>query len=323
MKLILLEEYSHLSDELNEFVAICNRYNYRPNREEFQEIIEFLLLFQNGTSTLCESSLVDFLYEEKFSIISEETTYDPTKDWESATGLAGQAVRTVGKGALGILGAGALAAVGVGAYISYLFKKGKVKKAAQNEFKPQEELISSTKKINDLKLKLADLEGSEAPKLSLPGYLDGDDGNPSKTKKTDSGNSSDPKGSAKPTKSKEGTGTSSQSTEEKPTTNNTKPEEVKPANNTNPEGVKPANNTNPEGVKPAETSKVSVPEDPKETKKKEIQLQIDNLSQKLSDAKSNLEKEKEKGSDTKSIEDNIGSIERAIEKLQNEKKDLG
>ena len=40
MKLINLEEYSSLDNELNEFVFLCNKNNYLPTREDFEDVID-------------------------------------------------------------------------------------------------------------------------------------------------------------------------------------------------------------------------------------------------------------------------------------------
>lgn len=168
MKLISPTEYSLLSDELNEFVAICNRYNYKPAKEEFQDIINFLLLFQSGTTTLCESSLVDFLYEEKLSLITEEsnTTYDPKGDTESATGLAIAGASTA-------VAAVTAATIGVGMFIQYLFKKGKVKAAAAKEGDTMMKKLEPFNTIYQKKKELAALKGETFDGIGkLPGITE-------------------------------------------------------------------------------------------------------------------------------------------------------
>ncbi len=55
MKLINLDHYSELRSELNEFVTLCNSYNYRPTKSDFDEITKFILLYHSGGATMCES----------------------------------------------------------------------------------------------------------------------------------------------------------------------------------------------------------------------------------------------------------------------------
>jgi hypothetical protein len=164
MKIISPIEYSALSDELNEFVAICNRYNYRPSKDEFQEIINFLLLFQSGTATLCESYLLDSLYEEKENLF--ESTYNPEKDTESITGIVGTAVKATGAAALA-------GAIGVGMFVQYLFKKGKVKAAAQKEADSMMKKLEPYKVIYQKRKELAQLKGETFDGIGkLPGITE-------------------------------------------------------------------------------------------------------------------------------------------------------
>jgi hypothetical protein len=164
MKLISPIEYSALSDELNEFVTICNKYNYRPSKEEFQEVINFLLLFQSGTATLCESYLLDSLYEEKENLF--ETTYNPEKDYDSASGIVGTAVKATGAAALA-------GAIGVGMFVQYLFKKGKVKAAATKEADTMTKKLQPYEVIYQKRAELAKLKGETFDGIGkLPGITE-------------------------------------------------------------------------------------------------------------------------------------------------------
>jgi hypothetical protein len=164
MKLISPVEYSVLSDELNEFVTLCNKYNYRPSKDEFQEIINFLLLFQSGTATLCESYLLDSLYEEKVNLF--ETTYNPEKDTESAAGI----VKAAGAAAVGGLAA---ATIGTGMFIQYLFKKGKVKSTVQKEADSMMKKLEPYKVIYQKRKELAQLKGETFDGIGkLPGVTE-------------------------------------------------------------------------------------------------------------------------------------------------------
>ena len=46
MKLIKQSTYTYLQNELNEFVVLCKSQNYRPIKDDFDDIIKFLLLEQ-------------------------------------------------------------------------------------------------------------------------------------------------------------------------------------------------------------------------------------------------------------------------------------
>lgn len=162
MKLIDFNTYSTLKTELNEFVVLCKDHNYLPVKDDFEDIIKFLLLYQNGSATLCESYIVDELYES-FSLNEERLMVDNEAEWDTAVGT----VKTIGTFALGTAIAGA---AGVGLYIRYLFKKAKVALSVAKEKKVIVNRIKNYKKLYDLKLKKWELEGKkgDAPKMDMP-----------------------------------------------------------------------------------------------------------------------------------------------------------
>jgi hypothetical protein len=157
--------------DLIEYRELCSKYGYQPNKEEYEDILKFLLLFQTGIGHTCESHEVDFFYNEmemhllennlNESLIEmdflneaggEGAFADPAKEKDTALGL----ITAAGVGAAGL---GAAAAVGVGMFISYLMKKGKVKSAVKAE------LASMMKKLEPFQLiykkseELANLKG--------------------------------------------------------------------------------------------------------------------------------------------------------------------
>jgi hypothetical protein len=172
MKLITSKEYSAVRDELNEFVVLCNKNNYNPTRADFKDIIEFLLLYTSADTTVCESVLLDSLYKDYYSI-NEDSTMDNTKDFDSAVGMAGAAVKGVAKGAaVAAAATGAAVAIGaasVGSWIKYLFKKGKVKKAVAAEFKGEMDKLKEYELLNKLIGKKAKLEGKDTWTAEYPG----------------------------------------------------------------------------------------------------------------------------------------------------------
>jgi hypothetical protein len=167
MKLINIDfdSYSLLNSELNEYVVICNNHNYIPTKEDFKEIVDFLLLFHSGSTTLCESvdeSVIDNLYETQINA-GGGVGWDAAGDFDKA-------VDTVNKLAAGSIAAVATGAVGVGMYVNYLFKKTKVMISSAKEKKILSKRIKNYKKLYDLKIKKWELEGSEGepPQMDIP-----------------------------------------------------------------------------------------------------------------------------------------------------------
>ena len=163
MKLINIdfETYSSIRTELNEYMVICNTYNYRPTKEDFTDIVNFILLYTNGGATLCESmdnfNLIDKLYES-YDLI-EKGSWDTEKEFDTAVGT----VNAVAKGA-------GVALLAAGAYVAYLFKKVKVMINVSKEKKLITNRIKNYEKLHKLKIKKWELEGGEdePPKMELP-----------------------------------------------------------------------------------------------------------------------------------------------------------
>lgn len=184
MRLIEPSEYNTLRNELNEYVVLCNQYNYVPKRSEFDDIIRFLLLLApTGVGHMCESyelnpfPILDNLYESfgfdesmhvDFVIEAGEgqIPYNPEKDTESATGLVIAGGAAVAAGVVG-------AAIGVGKWIQYLFKKKKVKKSCDKEFEAEmKKLQGGYTELAKLKKRLGELTG-ETQKMDWPGMASG------------------------------------------------------------------------------------------------------------------------------------------------------
>lgn len=180
MKLINFNEYNSLKQELNEYVVLCNKYKYTPSKDEFDDMIRFILLLSgSGSSTLCESyeinpfPVINHLYEsfgfDESNVIEGGFGQEPQtgeKDFDSATGLV---IATGAAVTAGVAGA----AIGIGKWIQYLFKKKKVKKACDAEL--QAELAKLGKGWNELaanKKKLAALSG-ETQSIDWPGMASG------------------------------------------------------------------------------------------------------------------------------------------------------
>jgi len=162
MKLVNIdfETYSSIRTELNEYMVICNTYNYIPTKEDFTDIVNFILLYTNGGATLCESledsNLIDRLYE---SYELNEGSWDTEKEFDTAVG----SVNAIAKGAV-------IGLIGTAAYVAYLFKKVKVMINVAKEKKIIKNRIKNYEKLHKLKIKKWELEGGEGepPKMELP-----------------------------------------------------------------------------------------------------------------------------------------------------------
>jgi hypothetical protein len=184
MKLIYPNEYSDLRSELNEFVILCKSQNYRPVKEDFNEVIKFLLLNHTAVGHMCESfeanpnSIVNHLFEsfnddiesieelDEYTAFKGDSSYDNKKDFDTATGL----VKT---GAVVAGGAAIAGAVATGMYVQYLFKKGKVKKLVQKELDAELQKLSQYQKLSQMKQKLGDMKGEKVGSVDFPGMASG------------------------------------------------------------------------------------------------------------------------------------------------------
>ena len=180
MKLIYPNEYSDLRSELNEFVILCKTQNYRPVQEDFNEIIKFLLLNHTAVGHMCESfeenpnSIVNHLFEsfnEDIESIDEvafkgDSSYDNSKDFDTATGMVGAGIKGAAAGAL-------VGAVATGMFVQYLFKKGKVKKLIQKELDAELQKLGKYQKLHDLKKQLGKEKGEAPGKVDFPSMAQG------------------------------------------------------------------------------------------------------------------------------------------------------
>jgi hypothetical protein len=177
MKLIYPNEYSDLRSELNEFVILCKSQNYRPVKEDFNEVIKFLLLNHTAVGHMCESfesnpdSITNHLFEsftediesiDEYTAFKGDSEYDNKADFDTATGL----VKT---GAMVAGGAAIAGAATAGMYVVYLFKKGKIKKLVQKELDAEMNKLGQYKKLAAMRKKLGQLKGEAAAKTEFPG----------------------------------------------------------------------------------------------------------------------------------------------------------
>jgi hypothetical protein len=155
-----------IQQELKEYQDLCRQYNYSPAKKEFDEIVKFILLYSgNGIyeSVNLEENVSDYLFENLQIKLNEVEAGDSTAS--TSLKMAGDAA----KGAAGLAAAGAQE---IGTWITYFFKKGKVKKFADKPFEMSNKLLDEYSQIYKLKVKKAELEGKkEMPKADFPGYL--------------------------------------------------------------------------------------------------------------------------------------------------------
>lgn len=179
MTFILPTNVLGIQNEMKHYKQLCLEYDYTPAQKEYEDIVRFILLFSGdgiSESVLNEnSSTLDYLYESFIEDLNEAHSSTSGEDeFNTAAGAAIAGVKSAKDAVVGgaaAVGAGAtLAAVGIGTWISYMFKKGKVKKAANKEYDAANTQLNDYAKIYQLKSKKAELEGKEAPKGDFPGY---------------------------------------------------------------------------------------------------------------------------------------------------------
>jgi len=167
MTFILPTNVLGIQNEMKDYRKLCTQYNYTPAQKEYEEIVRFLLLFSGdgiNESNANENSSFDYLYESFIEDLNEaHSSTNGEAEFDTAVGVAAAGVGTVAAGAV-------FAAKSIGDWISYLFKKGKVKKSADAEYNTAQEILDAYTQIYELKLKIAELEGREAPSSDFPGY---------------------------------------------------------------------------------------------------------------------------------------------------------
>ena len=167
MKLVTKSDYFFIQEELKDLVDICKENDYKPTKEDVFECIEFLTEEDEnfiGFKYVLESNdyTLNLIYEgviKEFTGYRGASDYDNAKDWEALK------KGTVAAGAM----AGA-AVLGAGAWISYLFKKRKLKKMCQKQSEMNVDKLKSYGNLLAMKKKLAELEGTEPSAIEWPTY---------------------------------------------------------------------------------------------------------------------------------------------------------
>ena len=151
-----------IQEELKKYQDLCNQYNHTPIKKEFEDIVNFILLHSGTSGDIfeCNSSTIDFLYEDFIQKINEaHAEAGGEAQWDNAV----DAATNVAKGVMKGLAVGAaLTAV----YIAFLFKRGKLKAALDNEKKIEMDKLNAFKKIIDLSIQVSKIKGEPPPKLT-------------------------------------------------------------------------------------------------------------------------------------------------------------
>jgi hypothetical protein len=172
-----------IQEELKDYQRLCQEYNHSPAKEEFDDIIKFILLMSGNGTGIYESAqyeiMDEYLYKKFIKELNENNSVPrwkkplPEKLLEVEAGdQTASALVSAGSGAVqGAVGAVAFGAEKIGTWITYFFKKGKVKKFAMKEFDLSNKLLDEYTQIYKLMVKKAELEGKDPPKADYPGYL--------------------------------------------------------------------------------------------------------------------------------------------------------
>jgi hypothetical protein len=160
-----------IQEELKEYERLCAEYNHSPAKEEFEDIVKFILMHSgSATGALSESiseSNMNYLFEsfnEKMEpLLEAHLETDGEAEFDTAVGAVKTVAKTAGALALG-------GVIGAGIWIAYMFKKGKVKGAVKQENAAAMQILDDAAALYQKKLKLSQLEDKEPPKAELPGY---------------------------------------------------------------------------------------------------------------------------------------------------------
>lgn len=167
-----------IQDELKRYRELCQMYQYRPVRDEFADIVQFILLHSgNGNGgalgesietiqNVEQTSTFDWLYEsfmEELELVTEKggghIEAGGEEEFDTTVGLvAGTAKKAVNT----VIGGAVIA----GLYINFLFKKGKLKGSIAQEGQLEMSKLNLYEKVITIGVKLAKMKGESQPKLT-------------------------------------------------------------------------------------------------------------------------------------------------------------
>lgn len=167
MSFILPMNVLRIQEELKEYRKLCNAYNYSPAKQEFEDIVNFILLHSGDGIDESVSSIEDvnestltYLFES-FSESLEEGHLENTgsDEWDSAVNATVNTAKKITKGL-------AIGAALTGLYIAFLFKRGKIKSSLKQEHSLEMKKLDQFGELAKLKTQYAEMTGKELPKMS-------------------------------------------------------------------------------------------------------------------------------------------------------------
>lgn len=156
-----------IQEELKEYQRLCAEFNHSPAKEEFEDIVKFILM-QSGSATgaLSESiseADLNFLFESFIErlepILEAHVEVDGEAEWDTAVGAVNNITKKVGAGIV-------VGAATAGLYIAFLLKKGKIKGSIAKEKSLEMKKIDKFQDVVNLKVELAELKGDAIPSFS-------------------------------------------------------------------------------------------------------------------------------------------------------------
>lgn len=179
----------NMQNDLSSFANLCNEYNYKPTEQEIKEIINYLLVVQNysmnGTMTesVNQKELDDFAFKflnNHFNYMLTEARGGEYEEGDELTSLVNAGFATI-KGALGLVGSaagaiglgGGVAAGGMFLFLSFMFKKGKIRSIIKDMDKLNQDNLKDFEALVKLEEAKAKLTNAEVSGLSnyIPTYL--------------------------------------------------------------------------------------------------------------------------------------------------------
>ena len=179
MSFILPMNVLRIQDELKEYRKLCNAYNHSPAKQEFEDIVNFILLHSgDGINESFEGiqSIEDineatktYLYIKFNESLNEDHLENTgSAEWDSAVNATVNTAKNITKGL-------AVGAALTALYIAFLFKRGKIKSSLKQEQSLEMKKLDQFGELAKLKTQYAEMTGKEMPKMSaqIPSMTEG------------------------------------------------------------------------------------------------------------------------------------------------------